>query len=206
MGIIEDLQQKLKDNQVLLENVSRMATEKERIHGLLRESIRYEMKNGVGIAQTQEFVSWFEQAEAFEIRQLKDSEAYNRWKHRFTQPTMSESTDMFRTAEMSPLLVMQRVQDEMKHWLSDYDTTVDVKLIQTVNERIQEIAVTIQSLQYGKEGAVYGKASVELTKTNILLSVLIPSGILVLTFIGTVLFETYKNGITAWIRCFFHHL
>ena len=197
MGIIEDLEQKLKENQTLLQSVSRAVVEKERIRKLLEESISSTMQNGFGPTQTQEFISWFERIESIGLPNLQSAESFHRWKKRFTQPSMSEATAMFRTAEMSPFLVMGEIKGKMKEWISSYDTTDDLRMRQTVIELIQQTEISIHSLKYGK-------ASVDLTNINIKVAIWVPVVILVATFLGTIIFETLKPEITTWIRHLFH--
>ena len=197
VGIIEDLEQKLEENQTLLQNVSRDIVEKERIRKLLEESVSYKMQNGYGPAQTQEFITWFEQIESIGLPNLQSAESFHRWKKRFTQPSMSEATDMFRTPEMSPFLVMGEIKGKMNEWITSYDTTDDLRVRQSVIEIIQQTEISIHSLKYGK-------ASVDLTNINIKVAIWVPVIILVATFLGTVIFETFKLEITTLIRHLLH--
>ena len=117
-----------------------------------------------------EYLSWLDSVEADTIPTIGGMIQQNRWRLRFTQPTISEQTQ-----PSIPVEVMKDVKGNltvlaMSYVLTDNATQEKEVLV----KEIRDIAVAIQSLRYGKEAAESGKESADLTRTNIKVAIWVP--------------------------------
>ncbi len=186
---VEDtLSRRIGDKAAALRGVDAEIQARQAMTDTLNRLISYEMKeSGLTAKSIEEYQGWLGKVRALDLEGYIETAKTGMWE---------ELREGHPPVIVHPDVVMHRVKDWLRNRLPLYLSDGHVGQRDGLSQEILDLRSTMETLGYSRQ-------SVELTRTNILLTILIPIAIFLSTMFATLIVEAFGTEITTFIRGLF---